>query len=368
MVAERLQNASNRPIFIFSVLLLIAVAGFFAVNHLVTRFHEQEKALGRRLYGYAQAEQAKGDIDRAIPYLRAAISYNADDGNYQLSLARALRDTGRTEEAESYLIRLWESDPQDGPINLALGRLFVRENDVPRAIQYYHNAAYGLWPQSLTGYGLATRFELVRFLLQRKAFVDAQSELISISSGLPSDPPLHLQLADLFYQSQDFERALTEYGYVLSRNSGELQAATGAGKSAFQLRRFRDAERYLSQAEPGSEAKSLLEISRLAVSSNPYDPAISSAERVKRIKQAFEYAGRRLAQCADNRPQLEELKQRWNGAKPKVMRASARFDDDLNAIMAMVFEIEQQTQPCNPATAQDQALLLIANGQARTQP
>lgn len=367
MVVDRLQNASNRPIFIFSVLLLIAIAGFFAVNHLVTRFHEQEKALGRHLYGYAQAEQAKGDMDGAIPYLRAAISYDGDDGNYQLSLARALRDTGRTEEAESYLIRLWEKDPQDGPINLALGRLFVRENDVTRAIQYYHNAAYGLWPPSLSGNGLATRFELVRFLLQRKALVDAQSELISISSGLPNDPALHLQLADLFFESQDFERALTEYDYVLSKNSAEQQAAIGAGKSAFQLRRFHDAEKYLSRAGSDQEAESLLEISRLAVSSNPYDPAISSAERVKRIKQAFEHAGQRLAQCADDNPQLEELKQRWNGAKPKVVRASARFDDDLNAIMAMVFEIEQQTQSCAPPAAQDQALLLIANGQ-RTQP
>ena len=368
MVAGHLQNASNRPTFIFSVLLLIAVAGFFAVNHLVTRFHEQEKALGRRLYGYAQAEQAAGNMDRAIPYLRAAISYSADDGNYQLSLARALRDTGRTEEAESYLIRLWEKDPQDGPINLALGRLFVRENDVPRAIQYYHNAAYGLWPQNLSGNGLSARFELVRFLLQRKALVDAQSELISISSTLPNDPALHLQLADLFYQSQDFERALTEYDYVRSRNSGEQQAAIGAGRAAFQLRRFRDAEKYLSRAGSDSEAASLLEVSRLAVSSNPYDPAISSAERVKRIKQAFQLAGSRLDQCSDGNSQLEQLKQLWNSAKPKVLRATARFDDDLNPAMALVFQIEQQTQPCAPATARDQALLLIANGQSRTQP
>ena len=317
MVLDRLQNASNRPISIFSVLLLIAIAGFFAVNHLVTRFHEQEKALGRRLYGYAQAEQAKGDMDRAIPYLRAAISYSRDDGNYQLSLARALRDTGRTEEAESYLIRLWEKDPQDGPINLALGRLFVRENDVPRAIQYYHNTAYGLWPQSLAGNGLATRFELVRFLLQRKALADAQSELISISSGLPNDPALHLQLADLFYQSQDFERALTEYDYVLSKNSGDLQAAIGAGKSAFQLGRFRDAEKYLSRATSDREAESLLEVSSLAVSSNPYDQSISSAERVKRIKQAFQLAGRRLEQCAENNAQLEPLEQRGMGQNPR---------------------------------------------------
>ena len=31
-------------------------------------------------------------------------------------------------------------------MNLALGRLFARERLFDKAIQYYHNAIYGLWP------------------------------------------------------------------------------------------------------------------------------------------------------------------------------------------------------------------------------
>ena len=109
MVVRRLQQASGLPSVIFLVLLLISIASFVGVNHLVVRFHEQEKALGRRLYAQADAEQAAGRTEHAIPYLRAAISYTGDNPQYQLSLARALGDTGRTQEAESYLIRLWET-------------------------------------------------------------------------------------------------------------------------------------------------------------------------------------------------------------------------------------------------------------------
>src|SRR5689334_6821714 len=130
MVARYLLKASALPSVVFALLLLISVVAFIAVNHLVSRFHEQEKALSRRLYAQALAEQSAGEGDRAIPYLRAAISYSPGNPQYQLSLARALRDTGRTEEAESYLVRLWEQSPQDGPVNLALGRLFAREKDI----------------------------------------------------------------------------------------------------------------------------------------------------------------------------------------------------------------------------------------------
>ena len=363
MVVRRLQQASGLPSVIFLLLLLISIAGFVGVNHLVVRFHEQEKALGRRLYAQAESEQAAGRTEHAIPYLRAAISYTGDNPQYQLSLARALRDTGRTQEAESYLIRLWEGDPQDGPINLALGRLFAREKDMTRSIQYYHNAAYGLWPHDSPTNGLSVRLELTRILLQDNAVMQAESELISISFILPKNPELHLQVAELFLQARDFERALAEYENVLRVEPTNTEALPGAGNAAFQLRRYRDVENYLSRVS-SSQAQPLLEVSRLILHLNPYDPAISSAERVRRIKKAFQHAGSRLEQCGEGDPVLE---QGWKSAKPGVLRAT-HVNDELNAAMSLVFQIERQTQQCAPAASVDQALLLLADQQAPTQP
>jgi len=92
-------------------------------------------------------------------------------------------------------------------------------------------------------YGL----ELTRFLLQDNAVMQAESELISISSILPKNPELHLQVAELFLQARDFERALAEYENVLRVEPTNTEALLGAGYAAFQLRRYRDVENNLSR-------------------------------------------------------------------------------------------------------------------------
>ena len=122
-----LKSVLQRPPVIISLLSIAAVLAFLAVTHLVNRFREQEKALARHLYAQGQMDLDSGRPDRAIGYFRAALTYNRNDFQYQLSLARALRDTGRTDESKSYLMNLWERSPEDGAVNLALGRLAVRE-------------------------------------------------------------------------------------------------------------------------------------------------------------------------------------------------------------------------------------------------
>ena len=203
-----LKSVTRRPPVILSSLLIVAILAFLGVNRLVNRFHEQEKALARHLYERGLQEQSGGKPEAALGDFRAALSYSHDNPQYQLSLARALRDTGRTAEAETYLIGLWERTPQEGPVNLALGRLFAREQLFDKAIQYYHNAIYGLWPNGADAKRRDTQFELIDFLIQHKAYPQAQAELITMASSLPGDPALRLRVADLFARAQDYEHAL----------------------------------------------------------------------------------------------------------------------------------------------------------------
>src|SRR6266568_2235219 len=129
---------------VFAVLSLIAITAFAGVTRLVNRYGEQQKALARRMYAKGIENQKAGKPEVSIEDFRSALSYDHNNFQYQLSLARALRDTGRMSEAESYLINLWERTPQDAYVNLALGRLAARQGSVDKAIQYYHNAAYGV--------------------------------------------------------------------------------------------------------------------------------------------------------------------------------------------------------------------------------
>src|SRR5579862_1840308 len=209
-----LKLIARRAPVILATLLVVAVLAVLGVNRLVNRFHEQEKALARHLYERGFHAQTVGNPEAALGDFRAALTYDHNNFQYQLSLARALRDTGRTAEAETYLISLWERSPQEGLVNLALGRLYAREQLFDKAIQYYHNAIYGVWASDADARRRDAQFELIEFLLQHKDYPQAQAELITMAPELPAVPALHLRVADLFARAQDYEHALAQYEQV----------------------------------------------------------------------------------------------------------------------------------------------------------
>ena len=380
-----LKSFLSRAPVVFAILFATAVLAFLAVSHLVTRFRLQEKALGRHLYEQGEAEYASGDPERAIANFRAALTYNRDDFQYELSLARALRDSGRTPEAKTYLMNLWERIPEDGAVNLALGRLATREGATSEAIHYYHNATYGIWDSDAEVHRRNAEFELINFLLQQGALPQAQGELITLSASLPRDAELEMPVARMFDRAGDHERALAEYQTILRHDRQNAGALAGAGDVAFQLHRYRTAEKYLGEAaklDPqNAPLQQSLESARLILQADPFTHGLSNADRRARVRDAFSGAGRLLADCArmhgvsfqDGGQQggasadpfssdLISLQKTWNDMKPKLRRQSASAEaDTAESAMALVFQIEEQTQNrCGEPTAMDRALLQLA--------
>ncbi len=371
-----IKSLTRRPPVIVATLAIVTVLAFLGVNRLVTRFREQEKALARHLYERGLQEQNAGRPERAVEYYRAALSYARGSFDYQLSLARALRDTGRTAESETYLITLWEHSPQEGAVNLALGRLFAREQLVDKAVQYYHNAIYGLWPADAERKRREIEFELISYLLQHQAYPQAQAELINMAASMPVDPELRLRVAGLFAEAKDDEHALLQFQNILQSDPDNQRALIGAGQAALRLGRYRTARDYLQRgahADPKNAAVSqLLNIAILVLQSNPYAARISDKERSQRVRSAFQAAGERLEDCARtkgidmNSPLaaagLPALKSRWLETAPKLKQSGqSRAGSSLDADMDLVFEIEQQTQElCGSSGDQDRALLLIS--------
>jgi tetratricopeptide (TPR) repeat protein len=378
-----LRQISRKPPVVLASLLVVAVLAFWGVNRLVVRFGEQRKALARHLYERSREEQQSGSADAAIEDLRAALGYDPDNFQYQLSLARLLRDSGprRQGEAESYLISLWERDPQNGAVNLAIARLFARQGKVEKAIQYYHNAIFGVWGTDEQSERRDARIELVRFLLGKGAYSQAQAELISWSSVLPPDPDVELTVANLFAAAHDYEHALGEYQKVLHAQRDNAAALAGAGNAAYQLGRYRTAEGYLQaavRANPSdSSAKQMLQISTIILQSDPYARRIKTTERNRRVKEAFAQAGRRLQTCATSKgvdlkakaaagSHLASLEQQWLELRPGITRlGGATSGDTRDSAMDLVSEIEQETQAeCGPPAGLDQALLLLGQNPA----
>lgn len=359
-------------------LTLAAAAAFAAVSHLVARFNANEQARGRRLYALGIADLNAGKADRAIDEFRAALTCERTNSQYQLSLGRALRDTGRLDEAESYLLSLWQRAPDDGTINLALARVAARRGSLDDSIRYYHNAMYGAWSGNSDANRRNARIELIEFLMQRNARSQAQSELVALAAFLPADPALHLQTAHLFTQAEDYRDALSEYEKVLRADRGNAAALAGAGDMAYRAGRYRTAQKYLQEAINAnpldSGSHNLLASTSLVLQTDPFIRRTSDAERNRRISAAFAAAGDRLTACAQQKgvniagaaagsSPLVALQSRWVAAKRNLPRLPTAAETDMpDAIMDLVFEIEQETaNECGAPGGADQALLLISH-------
>ena len=379
------------------VLLVAAMAAFAAVSHLVTRFNLNQQARARKLFARGLADQNAGDLNAAVDDFRAALTGDSSNSQYQLALGRALRDTGdprQLDEAKSYLQDLWQRAPEDGTINLALARVAARRGSIEDAFRYYHNAMYGVWNSDSEANRRKARLELIEFLLQKNARVAAQPELMALAATLPSNPELHLQVAQLFAQDQDYGNALSQYEQVLRADRNNSHAMAGAGEAAFNLGKYRTAEEYLRMvvgARPeDTESRRLLDSTSLILSTDPFVRRISDAERNRRVKEAWLKAGERLKSCGQaqtGRPQLSTeqnsstqrlatvqpnvpcapdslaaLQDQWNDMKQDIFRLHSSAETDLpDAIMDLVFKIEQQTAvECGDPQGTDLALLLTS--------
>lgn len=366
---------------ILVVLTLAAVVAFAAVSHLVARYNANQQSRGRKLYVQGLAAAGAGRYDNAIDAFRAALTCDPANSQYQLSLARALRDSNdprRLDEAESYLLALWQRAPQDAAVNLALARVAAHRGSIEDATRYYHNAMYGVWASDPDSNRSKARIELIQFLLKKSAPANAESELMALTTALTDDPASHLQAAQLFEQAQDYAGALTQNQEVLRLDPSNSSALAGAGQAAYLSANYAAAQLYLQLAVNANpqdvNAGRLLATTELVLRSNPFRTHISDAERNRRISAAFAQAGKRLTECAQQTgvdltgtgtspaSPLSSLQSRWTAAQPNLAHLRSPAETDLpDALMDVVFQIEQQTvTACGEPQDLDLALLLIS--------
>ena len=86
-------------------------------------YHAQREALGNRWFTRGVADLNARRYDKAVADFRSALLYSRDNYHYQLDLAEALIGLVRTGEAYSYLLNLWEREPENGLVNLELARI-----------------------------------------------------------------------------------------------------------------------------------------------------------------------------------------------------------------------------------------------------
>ncbi|HTA22922.1 MAG TPA: tetratricopeptide repeat protein [Terriglobales bacterium] len=371
---DRGRYVGRKPVSLV-LLLVLAVVFFIAVSGLSRVYHAQQEALGNRWFARGVADLKAQRFDRAVSEFRTALLYSRDNYDYQLNLAQALIGAKRTNEADAYLINLWEREPENGLVNLELARSAAQKGQTDQALRYYHNAIYATWPGDQEVQRSEARLELIKFLLSINAKTEAQSELIALAANLDGDPSQHALAGDLFLRTQDYEHALAEYHFSLKSDRSNPDALAGAGWAAFELGRYPLAQKYLEgavSANPSdAQSSARLKTTELVLQMDPFQRKISVAQRNQIVIEAFASAGQRLKDCpvgsnstgtgpsAGGQPSLSE---KWAKMKGQINERSLRRNPDLvEEVMDLVFSVERQTSAvCGTPTGTDLALLLIA--------
>ncbi len=350
----------------------LAVIFFLAVTGLSRAYQTQRESLGSRWFGRGVADLRAGHFDGAVTEFRSALLYSPDDYAYQLDLAEALIGLKRTAEASTYLLTLWDRQPDDGLVNLELARIAAQKEQIDQTQRYYHDAIYATWPDDQESKRRDARLELIDFLLRNKARAQAESELIALAENIGDDPAQQRQVGDLFVRTLDYERAFAFYRLSLQSDRHNQAALAGAGSAAFELGRYPEARRYLQSAvaanSDDAESAALLKTTELVLAMDPFQRQISMAQRSRIVVDAFTAAGERIKECeairssAAAKPGQPGLSESWAKMKPRVTELELRRNPDLvESVMDLVFAVERETSvSCGAPVGKDLALLLIA--------
>jgi tetratricopeptide (TPR) repeat protein len=353
------------------VAILFTFTGF-----VVTGYHSREKRLAWHWYTQGETDLQRAKPAKALSDFRNALFHQPGDPAYQLRLAQALIAMNRLDEAQTYLSRLWEADPANGPVNLELGLLAMKRRNVPHVITYFHSAIDGVW-NGQPAHRRRLRQELCEYLIDHGRRDEALAELTALSAETPDDAALRTQVGDLFLKLNDYALALKEYRQSLRLNPKQPEALFGAGKAALALGNYRaarlDLTRAVAENHSNAEAAGLLHVADHVLQIDPFDRRVPISERRKRTMVAFQRAVARLNECATAKgeyldissPQTDLQRAYADAMKMKSqvnMAAFRRNPDLLDSEMNLVFRIERLTaSECGaPSRGVNQALLVIA--------
>jgi tetratricopeptide (TPR) repeat protein len=362
--------------------VLVAVTLFLFKSFAV---HRQE--LAQRWAARGQAAIAAGHPDQAIVALRAALSHAPGQRSYELLLAQALADAGRTDEAYNYFLGLWETQPGNGIINLRLARLAAKKNDLQAAINYYRAAIYGTWEGDAPLRRRDLRLELSRYLIAHHDLSSARTELLVAGGNAPDDVGLALTIAQLLEQAGAPHDALHYYQKILARDPNYQQALEAAGRLEFGFGNYEEAHRLLERAKQEHDAsapnqafppdlQAMLDNAKRVLSIAPLKK-LPAMERMTRIVQARDLARKRFDSCQAQVPapggspsQLQDLAARWMAKEATINRDALLHDSaEQDAVMKLVYDTETQTsQLCGPPAGDDALLLMLAKSPKAAEP
>jgi len=357
-------------------LFAITIALSFVTYFLFHSFSVHREQLAQRWLARGESALHAGQPLVAIDALRSALAYAPDDESLQIDLAEALADAGRIAEAVAYFNTLLETRPGNGLIHLQLARLAARQGDEALAVRHYQAALDGTWEGDGYIRRREVRLELSHYLIDRKQYDRARTQLLIAAGNAPDDPSVEIVVAGLLEQAQDPANALHFYKKAMQHRPVQLTALLGAGRAAYSSNKYLQTKDFLERAlnHPDFEKQpaNIQEQYRNMLSDADHilllypGPTLSLRARAERILRAGKIAQERLTACLSSQtgvsPQLQTLAARWQQLPPALRWLQLERDPQLEqTIMQLVYQTEQITsQQCGPPTGNDALLLKMA--------
>lgn len=376
-------SVAKRRLIVHDALTFLSLSAvtvlLFVVTLLLFRsFAAHRDELAKRWSDRGRLALGAEHPDQAIVALRTALSYAPGQRAYELLLAQALGDAGRTEESYNYFMGLWEGQPGDGFINLRLARLAAKKGDRQGAVKFYRASIYGTWEGDGTVRRRDVRLELAEYLLDQHDYSGARTELLITGGNNPDDMALAVRLGEMLQEAGDPADALAYYQEAIAAEPRNERALEGAGRLEFAAGDFEEAARLLERAvrvhgavKQSSDVTDMLAKAERVVELAPLK-RLPVRERVARILNARAVAKKRFDGClarmaGGTSSPLAGLGSAWEGKVASIGTGALMRDAKVqDAVVMLVFDTEEKTSHvCGAPDGDDAALLLMAKSPQR---
>lgn len=359
---------------LFSLLLITAVLAVLTYA-LFGSFSRHRDVLARRWRANGERAMRAGDPEQAVNALHSALEYAPDQRDIEIELAMALAAAGRNREATSYYNSLLETQPGNGLIHLQLARLAAHDGNATLAEQHYQNALDGTWQGNGYLMRLSVRLELAGYLISRKDYSRAQTELRTAAGNAPDVTETQLEIAGLMEQAQDPADALEIYRKRMRRRGAPLEAFEGAGRTAYAVGRIAFAREALTRAvedrrfagENKAKRDSVLQMqaNSIRILQLYPGPNLNVYALAERILKDAKIAHTRLTSCfanANAAGEMANLQSDWQQVPANITVRQLEGNPQLEqTTMNLVYDTEEQTaQVCGAPSGDDALLLKIA--------
>ena len=279
----------------------IALVTLFTITVFLNRaYHRTRLSRAEGSYRTGERLAGAGRNAEAAEDFRAALLYEHDDPRYRFALAQSLVALKRWSEAENYLLDLRTSDPTSGPVNLMLARIAANEGLTDGAIDNYHRAIFGYWPDKPEENRVEARMELIGLLDRMGQSKAALAETLALADEIPdSDTATRERAAQMLLAHGSPQHAAEVYRALVAAHPHDAGARQGLGESLYEMGDIAGAlASYHAAVRYGSITPALAARIALLNSILDLDPTLLRLTYRQRFERARELLSRTAASAA----------------------------------------------------------------------